>query len=54
MSMNDKLSVGIIGLGHWGPNIVRCFSNHPKVDLCYVCDINNETFNRVAKIIPEK
>lgn len=30
--------MGIIGLGRWGPNLLRNFSNHPEVEVKIVCD----------------
>jgi predicted dehydrogenase len=30
--------VGIVGLGYWGPNLVRCFSELPNCKVTAVCD----------------
>jgi predicted dehydrogenase len=30
--------VGIVGLGYWGPNLVRCFSEIPNCKVTAVCD----------------
>lgn len=32
------LRLGIIGIGHWGPNLLRNFHEHPDVELRIVCD----------------
>lgn len=32
------INMGIIGLGHWGPNLLRNFDNHPDVNVKIVCD----------------
>ena len=48
----DTLNVGVIGLGHWGPNVVRNFMQHPQVGLRYVCDQNGAAIDRVKKAIP--
>lgn len=32
------LSIGVIGCGHWGPNLARNFSMNPRTHLTYVCD----------------
>ncbi|MDD5599685.1 MAG: Gfo/Idh/MocA family oxidoreductase, partial [Victivallaceae bacterium] len=32
------VNMGIIGLGHWGPNLLRNFCNHPDVNVKAVCD----------------
>src|SRR5262249_21277757 len=34
----SKLSVGIIGYGYWGPNLVRNFSTCPLTEVAAVCD----------------
>jgi hypothetical protein len=36
--MDRKLGVGIIGVGYWGPNLVRNFSEIEESDL--VCALN--------------
>lgn len=51
MSLQDQLTVAVIGVGHWGPNVVRNFINHPRVQLRYVCDIDGEAFGRVSNLI---
>jgi predicted dehydrogenase len=32
------LRIGIIGLGYWGPNLVRCFQEFPDCQVVYLCD----------------
>ena len=54
MSLKNQLTVAVIGIGHWGPNVVRNFVNHPRVQLRYVCDIDTEAFKRVSKLIPDE
>ena len=51
MSLQEQLTVAVIGVGHWGPNVVRNFVNHPRVHLRYVCDIDREAFGRVSNLI---
>ncbi len=48
---SGKLKVGIIGLGHWGPKLVRNFFDHPKVKMTYVCDILESTFAHIDHLI---
>lgn len=52
LSSQKQLSVAVIGIGHWGPNVVRNFVNHPRVRLMYVCDVDKEAFERVSYLIP--
>ena len=51
MSSPNKLRVGIIGLGHWGPHIVRNFSTDRRCSVRYVCDLLDSTFQRVENLI---
>src|SRR4051794_24442450 len=34
----EKLKVGIIGAGYWGPNLIRNFSGCPLTQVAAVCD----------------
>jgi len=48
---NLSLRVGVIGLGHWGPNLVRNFSSNPRVDVVAVCDARPEAFENLGATI---
>jgi predicted dehydrogenase len=54
MNKSEKLRIGIIGLGHWGPNIVRSLSTHPRCEIRYVCDILDSNIQRVDCLVPVK
>jgi predicted dehydrogenase len=32
------LNVGVIGLGYWGPNLLRVLADDPTVDIRWICD----------------
>ena len=51
MRQEGKLKIGVVGLGRWGPNLVRNFANHPRVELTYVCDVVPSAFTRVKGVI---
>jgi predicted dehydrogenase len=36
----DRLKIGIIGCGYWGPNLIRNFSSCPQTEVAAVCDAN--------------
>jgi predicted dehydrogenase len=36
----DRIKVGIVGCGYWGPNLIRNFSNCPQTEVVAVCDAN--------------
>jgi predicted dehydrogenase len=52
LSLSKKIKVGIIGLGHWGPNVVRCLGDHTRVDIRWICDKRSESFDKVSTYIP--
>ncbi len=45
------VNIGIIGLGHWGPNLVRNLSDHSDVIIQGVCDIEPSAFDRVKRFL---
>ena len=53
MGKKKPVTVGVIGLGHWGPNVVRNFADNSRVNLKYVCDLSEETYGRVKKFLDE-
>lgn len=36
------IGVGVIGLGYWGPNLVRNFSSHPRSQVLAAADLSEE------------
>ncbi|MFC1831127.1 Gfo/Idh/MocA family protein [Thermodesulfobacteriota bacterium] len=44
------LRIGIIGLGHWGPNLERNFLNFPDTELTAICDLSDDCLNKVQKM----
>lgn len=43
-----KLTIGVIGAGYWGANLVRNFDALPEFELAYICDLKEERLNRFA------
>ena len=43
-----ELRVGVVGLGYWGPNLVRNLSDLPGVELAAVCDRRPTALNAVS------
>ena len=43
------LNIGIIGLGYWGPNLLRNFSNNSKCQVRALCDTNNSLLKKYKK-----
>lgn len=47
------LSVGVVGCGYWGPNLVRNFRALPDCTLRAVCDLNKDRLAHMRSLYPE-
>jgi predicted dehydrogenase len=45
-------SVGVVGLGYWGPNLARNFDRLPDVELRWLCDASDEALARWGAAFP--
>ena len=46
------IRIGIVGLGYWGPNLVRCFSDLPNCKVTTVCDKSYDQLIRIKDRYP--
>jgi predicted dehydrogenase len=44
----DAVSVGVVGLGYWGPNLARNFAQLPGCELRWACDASPAALERLA------
>jgi predicted dehydrogenase len=51
--MNRQIKVGVVGLGYWGPNLVRNFRALPDCNLKMMCDLSEERLNHLFTLYPE-
>src|SRR5262245_37391288 len=51
--MKAPLSVGVIGCGYWGPNLVRNFRKISNCTVRAVCDLNVERLGHLKGLYPE-
>jgi predicted dehydrogenase len=47
-----RLRVAVVGLGYWGPNLVRVLRELPQVRVTSVCDLRPEALARVGRRYP--
>jgi predicted dehydrogenase len=47
-----SISVGVVGLGYWGPNLLRGLIEVPGVDVRYVCDLDAERLSAFGRRYP--
>jgi predicted dehydrogenase len=47
-----SLSVGVVGLGYWGPNLARNFDRLAASELTWICDVSEDARSRWAPSFP--
>lgn len=48
----DRLKVGIIGYGYWGPNLTRNFFDLPAAELVAISDLKQDRLQRAHSLYP--
>jgi predicted dehydrogenase len=51
--MSDKIGIGVVGLGYWGPNLVRNFRALRDCRLIAMCDLSDERRKHLKALYPE-
>jgi predicted dehydrogenase len=46
------ISIGVVGLGYWGPNLARNFAAIPDCELAWCCDFSPEAQDRIRGSFP--
>ena len=46
------MRLGVIGLGYWGPNLLRAAAELPDVEIAYICDLDTDRLERFARRYP--
>jgi predicted dehydrogenase len=49
---DNKLRIGVVGFGYWGPNIVRNFDGIDGAKVVTICDKRPESLSRATKTFP--
>ena len=49
----ETLSVGVVGCGYWGPNLVRNFRQSPDCNLKVLCDTSEPRLGHMRRLYPE-
>jgi predicted dehydrogenase len=49
---SSRVSVGVVGLGYWGPNLARNFAALPECELAWCCDADVARRERLASQFP--
>ena len=51
--MSGDVTVGVVGLGYWGPNLARNFDAQQGAQLRWICDASEESLQRWAPRFPD-
>src|SRR4051812_28266073 len=46
------LAVGLIGLGYWGPNLLRVMTDREDVRVDWICDLRGERLDQFSRRFP--
>jgi predicted dehydrogenase len=46
------IRVGLVGLGYWGPNLLRVLADLPPVEVTWICDLDEARLRRYARRYP--
>jgi predicted dehydrogenase len=47
------LTFGLVGLGYWGPNLLRVLGDDPDVEVRWICDLDPDRLARFARRHPD-
>jgi len=50
--MSVPISIAVVGLGYWGPNLARNASSSPSVHLAGICDSDAQRLNAIGSRFP--
>ena len=50
--MKKPLSIGVIGCGYWGPNLIRNFNSLPNCTLRMMCDLEESRLQHLQNLYP--
>src|SRR3954465_11481949 len=48
----STVNVGLVGLGYWGPNLLRALFELEDVEVRYICDLDPERLQRYGRRYP--
>ncbi len=50
--MTKPLNVGVVGLGYWGPNLLRALAEMPDAHLRWMCDLDEQLLDGLGRRYP--
>jgi predicted dehydrogenase len=46
------VGIAVVGLGYWGPNLLRVLGDHPHAKVRWICDLDRERLTRYRRRVP--
>ena len=50
--MNKAITIGVIGCGYWGPNLLRNFAENEGAELRWICDLDAKRLEAMRRRYP--
>ncbi len=50
--MNNAITIGVIGCGYWGPNLLRNFAENEAAELRWICDLDAKRLDAMRRRYP--
>src|SRR5215212_7548135 len=50
---SNATTVGLVGLGYWGPNLLRVLGDMPEVRVKWICDLDPNRLKTYARRSPD-
>ena len=50
--MNDHVNVAVVGLGYWGPNLVRVMHDVADSEVAWICDLDTRALEKIGRRYP--
>jgi protoporphyrinogen oxidase/predicted dehydrogenase len=48
----ERIRIAVVGLGYWGPNLVRNFAESPMFEMAYLCDLRPQALEASSRRYP--
>ena len=52
-SRTSPTRVAVVGLGYWGPNLLRVLAEQPDAELAWICDLDRDRLSAYRRRYPE-
>jgi predicted dehydrogenase len=50
--VNEPVNIAVVGLGYWGPNLVRALHEVPEAEVSWICDLEADALTKMGRRFP--